>query len=967
MSSSHALGFDAADWPRLSELLDDALALPEERREGWLDALAGTDRRLRETLASLLAGSGGPEPALPTLEGRPGERWHPGREVGPYRLLQQLGEGGMGSVWLARRADGTLTRPVALKLPRSVGGGFADRLARERDLLASLSHPHIARLYDAGIAEGGQPYLALELVAGEPIDRHCQAHRLGIPARLALFLQAAQAVAHAHARLIVHRDLKPSNLLVDADGQVKLLDFGIAKLLEPSDATDSTLTREGAPPMTPDYASPEQVAGSTVDTRSDVYSLGVLLFELLTGTRPYRTTRRTVAALEHAILDAEVPRPSEVAATPQDRRALRGDLDTIVLHALRKSPGERYPTVQALAEDIERHLQRRPVLARPDSLGYVLRRLVARHRGVFAASTAAVVAVLLLAAAALWQAHRADQERRRAGEVAQFLARLLRDASPYRPAAAESRMVAVVARLMRQAEPDGAVQPDMVPARAVDLLRRAGRQLEAGATMQPAVRAELHAVVAEGLMNFGDLAAAGQVVQRGVDEATRVLGPVHRTTLKARLVQAQLWRLSNRQAQSAAAVEELLPLLRAAPGGGEHELIVSALQLQALQALDFGVPAEAHRLAQAALALATQRLPAAHPEAISSATLASMASRLAGRPGEARAAAEQALGWARSAWGETPQPQAVEAAGALGRALADNDDAEGAAQAFESASSQAAALFGAASPMVALLRANTVPHLIDSGALAKAEVRSREALQVMAARLPEASYPRALAAAARGEVLLALHDADAALALLDTAAPALRRHLGGTAAQAVAAEALRVEALLRVGRREEARAAAASLAAEPSGPRVAATRLLAARARALLRHVGGDPAGAFQALAALAEAPARGSGQQRQAVLSRLALAALHEAAGDASAASREYEAALVAAAPLERGGAGALQAEAWGGLARIDLAAGRRAAAESRLARAREVWLRLYPTTPALAGVEAAPGAALPVAARKR
>jgi eukaryotic-like serine/threonine-protein kinase len=288
----------------------------------------------------------------------------PGDAVGPYRLIRELGKGGMGTVWLAERSDGLIQRPVALKLPRGTWRRrtLSKRMGRERHILAALNHPNIARLYDAGLTDEGNPWLALEYVEGRPIDESCESSQAGIDERLRLVLDVASAIAHAHARLIVHRDLKPSNILVTADGDVRLLDFGIARLLEQGQTPESELTQIAGRALTPEYASPEQIKGEPIGVASDVYSLGVVLYELLTGARPYRPRRDSRAALEEAILEDEPARPSDVVREPSRRRQLRGDLDTIVLKAPRKKPEERYETTNEFADDLQRSFRTDPSL-----------------------------------------------------------------------------------------------------------------------------------------------------------------------------------------------------------------------------------------------------------------------------------------------------------------------------------------------------------------------------------------------------------------------------------------------------------------------------------------------------------------------------------------------------------------------------------------------------------------------------
>ncbi|MGO9426810.1 MAG: protein kinase domain-containing protein [Steroidobacteraceae bacterium] len=333
--------------------------------------------------------------------------------VGIYRLVREIGQGGMSTVWLARRTDELTTRPVALKLlhmhlQRAL---FADRYARERDILANLTHPNIAHLYDAGISAQGQPFLAMEFVAGETLIQYCESHQLGIDERLGLFLQVLAAVAYAHSQSIIHRDLKPSNILVREGGQVVLLDFGIAKLLVEGTAAETELTRQAGATLTPEYASPEQIKGEPLGPATDVYSLGVVLYELLSGRRPYAQANSARRDLEDAVLWADPRPPSEAVASatpdergsvaPQDlRKALRGDLDAIVLKALHKQPEHRYPTVNALAEDIRCHLRHEAIRARPDTFGYRLRTLTSRHRRLAGLGIAA--GVMLMAGALAW-------------------------------------------------------------------------------------------------------------------------------------------------------------------------------------------------------------------------------------------------------------------------------------------------------------------------------------------------------------------------------------------------------------------------------------------------------------------------------------------------------------------------------------------------------------------------------------
>lgn len=421
----------------LSRLLNEALELPDTSHEDWLRGLAAPESELRDTLRELLSQRARFETneflnTLPPLDlvGPLGPSYdeqiglQPGAAVGPYELVRILGTGGMGGVWLAIRKDGSIKRPVALKLPYSAlqGEVLGERFSRERDILASLAHPNIARLYDAGITATGQPYLSLEYVDGVPLTEFCDAQRLPIRKRLEVFLQVLAAVQYAHSHLVIHRDIKPSNILVTAEGQVMLLDFGIAKLMVDGRAKETELTLHGGRALTPDYASPEQILGQPLSTASDVYALGVVLYELLTGERPYQLKRDSRGALEDAVLSAQAPAPSQaVRDEPKaDARAstcrrisqeLVGDLDTITLKALKKAPGDRYQNAADLADDLNRYLHDEPVRARPDSRWYRSRKFVSRHKLGVGSVAAILVALTIGLSIMAWQARRIAEQR----------------------------------------------------------------------------------------------------------------------------------------------------------------------------------------------------------------------------------------------------------------------------------------------------------------------------------------------------------------------------------------------------------------------------------------------------------------------------------------------------------------------------------------------------------------------------
>jgi tetratricopeptide (TPR) repeat protein len=416
----------AERWARLKGVFHAAQQRAPETRVDFLASACAGDDALRAEVEALLASheEAGAFLSTPVMATAPAEpAGLEGRRVGAYRIFDEIGRGGMGTVYRAVRDDDAFRRTVALKVVRGGGGSgqVEQRLRRERHILAQLQHPNIAAMFDGGTTDDGHPYLVMELVTGRPITEHCTAHRLDTRARLQLVRLVCDAVQYAHRNLVVHRDLKPANILVGADGRPMLLDFGIAKLLaagvDPDDAPTATML----PMMTPEYASPEQVRGEPVTTSSDIYSLGVVLYELLTGRRPYTVPADSLEGIVRAVCATEPLPPSaavrrgEGTARPEAVAGeLRGDLDTIVLKALRKEPARRYLTVQELSEDLRRHLEGLPVLARTDALGYRASRFARRHRAAVAA--AALVAVSLVAgiAATARQARLAEQNRRRA-------------------------------------------------------------------------------------------------------------------------------------------------------------------------------------------------------------------------------------------------------------------------------------------------------------------------------------------------------------------------------------------------------------------------------------------------------------------------------------------------------------------------------------------------------------------------
>jgi len=418
-------------WDRVHQLFHDALRMGFEEREALLRRTGASDPALADQVRSLLvaheqAGEFLETPPIPV----PSESIAPGERLGPYRILEEIGRGGMGVVYRAVRDDEHFQKEVAIKViePGMRSEGILKRFRDERQILAMLDHPHIARLLDGGSAQDGSPYLVMEHVTGMPLLEYCDEHKLGVDARLELFLAVCDAVQFAHQRLVVHRDLKSDNILVTPDGSPRLLDFGIAKVAGGEDGAQRTVTAPMQRMLTPDYASPEQIRGEPVTVASDVYSLGVVLYELLAGTRPLRFKTRTPEEILRVVTQEEPVAPSasvartgslEVASfraltATRLRHRLAGDLDYIALKALEKDPSHRYASVDQLSRDIRRHLDKLPVLARGRTTAYLLSRLVRRHRVAFVTGGLVTLALLAGLVGTMWQAYVAGVERDRA-------------------------------------------------------------------------------------------------------------------------------------------------------------------------------------------------------------------------------------------------------------------------------------------------------------------------------------------------------------------------------------------------------------------------------------------------------------------------------------------------------------------------------------------------------------------------
>ena len=808
-------------WQQVFALLDTALEIEPAAQPQWLASLPPEQRDLTPLLVHLLQARAEVETgnflqAPPTFafveRGAPAALAADTR-IGPYRLLREIGQGGMASVWLAERADGLLERRVALKLPHASWGAasFADRMARERNILASLTHPNIARLYDAGLADDGRPFLALEYVEGEAIDAHATTKGLAVRARVELAVQVARAVAHAHAQLVVHRDLKPSNILVDAAGQAHLLDFGIAKLIDPLADDNGTpqATQAAGRALTPDYASPEQIRGDAIGTASDIYSLGVVMFQLLADARPYRLDMGLGAvALADAIERVRVPRASEAAIDPVVKRQLAGDLDAILVRALAKASHERYATMDALADDLERHLRGEPVKARPDGWWYHTERWVRRHKLETAvglsilvavpagaiAQAAVLVAIGAGAAVALWQmrvARRQTQAARseatHAEEVKAFVLSIFHAASTDEGAGAATT--------------------------AVDLLKSAQQRIDAELAGRPETAVELMTAIGQGLFGLGELAAADTVLGRAVALAGRELGAGHRHMPLARVVHAGVLLELDRPKE---AIVLLVPAIAEARRQRQMSVLVDGLRWLGSAKLRVGeieAGLAASRAAVQALEEAT-RAGATIDARDAMSVWVSLASALnvAEQPGVADAA-RRALGHAKAVYGDSFNEALLTVRMMLAKGMtAEGQDAQAIAE-LDAVLDETVRFFGPTYPRIEAIHNYRGHARLDSGDPAGAVQAFRMQLAFAEQRVGGAGANLGHAHGALAKALTAQRAHDEALAHCDTGVRVMREAFGEGSLHPTRAQSLRMLLLTRLGRLDDARRDAELIAA----------------------------------------------------------------------------------------------------------------------------------------------------------
>ena len=765
------------DLAKLNELLGTALELPAHERERWLAMLPDDNPALKERLKALLARAARVETSdfLQTLPKIGDVDSKAGDEIGPYRLIREIGTGGMGSVWLAERHDGTLSRAVALKFLRATGpnDALAERLQRERDILASLVHPGIARLYDAGIAKDGLPYLALEYIEGQHIDRFCRERNLDVRARVELVRQVALAVTYAHGKLVVHRDLKPTNVLVSADGRTHLLDFGIAKLLEDGRAVETRLTQLGGKALTPEYASPEQILGQPITTASDVYALGVILYELLTDTRPYTLKRESRGALEDAILEEEPQRPSDRVGHSLRARELRGDLDAIVLKALKKAPDDRYRTMDAFAEDLSRYLDGRPILARPDSTWYRIRKFAVRHRLGVAAAGIVLLAVIAGAGISIWQARIAIAERSRAEEANRLMASIFIDADPYGEAGKTLT--------------------------AVELLDQAHRRIAASTLATPEQRLELLTLLALTLNNFQEVERAEAIIGAAIDSAAKELPADHPKLLHARVVHTLTLRYAGEPGQLAAELETLLPMLKQSTDADPGDL-PGALESAAVLALNEGRNEDAERFAREAIDAVAGRFDDDDPTMLAVQWGLVRALHQQRKSDEALAIAAETMPKTLAAYGgNVRNPHVIEARELYGRVLARSGKVAEGIEVLAEALQGARELFGPTSVAVCFFASNLANQRLQMRQLQAAQENVAESLRACAVAPGKESMPYAITQQLEGAILLAARKPREALERFDAVAEVFARAGKGAESRLLDTQAERALALAMTG------------------------------------------------------------------------------------------------------------------------------------------------------------------------
>ncbi|MGH9380733.1 MAG: tetratricopeptide repeat protein [Thermoanaerobaculia bacterium] len=813
---------------RVDSLFAEALELPEAERAAFLARLAADEPWLGAVVEELLRLAAQPAPGLAPgalagsplwedLAGPPQPRGTTSADlrIGAWRLVSELGSGGMGTVWLAERADGQYEQNAALKLlqPGPQTDALVRRFELERQILARLDHPHIARLLDGGVVDDGRPWFAMEYVDGEPIDGFCDARALPIDARLRLFIQVARAVQAAHGSLVVHRDLKPSNILVTREGFPRLLDFGIAKPLDaqpdPEAATRTLLV------MTPEYASPEQVRGEPAMVASDVYQLGLLLYELLTGLRAQRLERHGPAELERVVCERMPPPPSAAVAPDTDRgldiaryrrttpvglrRKLRGDLDAIVMKALRKEPERRYGSVAGLAEDIERYLQGLPVHARPETLGYRSRKFVRRHPVGTAAGAAFALLLLVYAVTVTGQARLLARERdqvrieaAKAERVRDFLVGLFEAADPYGDkgvgVTAEELVAAGAEQIRTELDDEPEIRAEVLGVLGDVLMGlaahdRAEDLVEEALALQRGLHVRDHPELAQAIARYGallgglqDAEAEERLAIEALEMRRRLHGEEHQTVAESLGQVAVALTAQARYSEAEATYREALDLRRRL--GLEPDASAAVLWNDLGETLDYaGRRDEAEAAHRQALAIRRELFAPDHPTISESINNLALALSNQGRIAEAEPLYREALEIWRRALGDE-HPRVAVALHNLGLLLRRSGKLEEAAASHHEALAIRRGVFGGVHSNTAMSLQALADVARDRGVMDEAEPLYREALAMFRDTVPE-GHPRiGWAAVGLGRALLRQGQTQEAEPLLEEGLATLRAALG---------------------------------------------------------------------------------------------------------------------------------------------------------------------------------------------
>ena len=734
-------------WQRIEELFRTVAERPLVERESYLTSACADDEDLRREVLELLAHQTAEsfldnpiKHAAHAVTDAPASEFI-GQRVGPYRLTRLIGRGGMGTVYEAVRDDDEFQQQVAIKLIKhGMDSAFVrERFLRERQILASLDHPHIARLLDGGTTTEGQPYFVMELVTGEPITAYCNQRRLSLEEKLKLFRDVCAAVQHAHQKLVVHRDLKPSNILVNAQGSPKLLDFGIAKLLAPDPGEAITSTESAVRLMTPDYASPEQLRGGTITTATDVYSLGVVLYELLTARRPFQFETHAPLEIARIVCDTEAPRPSDILEGMRDSKGmrdegggmrfkrifssliphpsslLRGDLDNIVLMALRKEPQRRYASVEQFSEDLRRHLAGLPVIARQDTFGYRTSKFILRNKAaVIAASVVAMLVIAFLITLLVQSVRlarerdRAERERVKAEKVSAFLVDLFKVNDP-----GEARGNKVTAR---------------------EILDKGADKIRAELKDQPEVQATLLHNVGQVFYSLGLYERSAALLEEALQQRRVVLGHDHPDVARTLTALVQTIFELNQMERAETLTRESLAIRRTAYGN-EHPDVAESLNDLALLTKLKGDLAAAEPLYRETIAV-QRKLQGSNSPAVAT-TLHNLAILLADKKDFAGAetAQREALTIRRQAFG-SDAPDVATTMHNLASILRRKGDYAGAEQTLRETLAIRRKLYPDGHPDTALTLQNLGTLKRDQHEYAQSETYLRECLAIRLKTLP---------------------------------------------------------------------------------------------------------------------------------------------------------------------------------------------------------------------------------------